>query len=235
MTDAHDTIGGPVPPSSLRDQTLASLPLDLHAKVLANAADAGITHKDDAAWQIVRDIIAANAAAQAAGAAAREIGAAMATIRDEIYQGATKASADVTSTIETSIAATVNTAVSSAAQAGADALRQAAKDLPAVARAEQGRIVQEWRSALASAARNNAFAGFLQRLSVNITILAILIAGIFVGGVVSGSAGIEAIMAAQHRLTPPGWRLLVDQKGEPECGALAGRTVCLARKAKHPT
>ncbi len=235
MTDAHDTTGGPVPPSSLRDQTLASLPLDLHAKVLTNAADAGITHKDDAAWQIVRDIIAANAAAAAAGTAATSVHDDISQIGVIIYQSAAKAATDVKATLETSITGTVNTAISSAAQAGADALRKAAADLPAMAHAEQGRIVQEWKSALAQAARNNAFAGFLQRISVNITALAVIVGGIFVGGVLSGGAGIEFIMSAQHRLTPPGWRLLVDQKGKPECGALAGHAVCLARKAKHPT
>ncbi len=87
---------------------------------------------------------------------------------------------------------------------------------------------------LADAAQKNAFAGFFQRLSVNVMALAIIIAGIFVGGVVSGSAGIETIMRAQHRLTPPQWRLLVDRKGVPKCGVLGTRTVCLARKTPHP-
>ena len=233
MTHDHDNTGGLAPPSSLRDQVLASLPPDLHAQVLANAADAGIIHKDDATWQIVRDIIAANAAARAAGDAAREVGAAVANIQTEIYQGAAKAAADVKAAIETSITGTLNTSVTAAAQTGADALRQAAADLPAIARQEQGRIVQEWRAALASAARDSALAGFFQRLSVNVALLAILIAGIFLGGLVVGGAGIEFIMRAQHRLTPSGWRLLVNQKVGAECGVLTGHAVCLARKTPH--
>ena len=232
MTPDHDNTGGLAPPSSLRDQVLASLPPDLHAQVLANAADAGIIHKDDATWQIVRDIIAANAAAGAAGDAAQQVRAAIGTIQTEIYQGAAKAAADVKAAIETSITGTVNTSVAAAAQTGADALRQAAADLPAIARQEQGRIVQEWRSALALAARDSALAGFFQRLSINVAVLAILVGGIFIGGAISGAAGIEYIMAAQHRLVPSGWRLDVGKTGKPLCGGLSGRTVCLARRPR---
>lgn len=232
MTHDHDNTGGLAPPSSLRDQVLASLPPDLHAQVLANAADAGIIHKDDATWQIVRDIIAANAAARAAGDAVQQVRAAIGTIQTEIYQGAAKAAADVKATIEASIMGTVNTSVAAAASVGADALRKAAADLPAIARQEQGRIVQEWRSALASAARDSALAGFFQRLSINIGLLVVLITAIFLGGAFSGAVGIRYIMAAQHRLVPKGWRLEVGKTGRPLCGGLAGRTVCLARRPR---
>ena len=232
MTHDHDNTGGLAPPSSLRDQVLASLPPDLHAQALANAADAGIIHKDDATWQIVRDIIAANAAAGAAGDAARQVRTAIGTIQTEIYQGAAKAAADIKAHIETSIAGTVNASIAGAAETGADALRKAAADLPAIARQEQGRIMQEWRSALASAARDSAFAGFFQRLSINIGLLIVLIAAIFLGGVFSGAVSIRYIMAAQHRLVPSGWRLDVGKNGKPLCGGLAGRTVCLARRTR---
>ena len=222
-------------PRTLRDIALAAVPPDLREPLLTLAIEYHIANSDDPFWTIAAATANALAAAKAAGDAARETGTAVASIRDEIYQGAAKASADIRATIETSIAGTVNASVATAAQAGADALRQAAKDLPTVAHAEQGRIVQEWRSALAAAARDSAFAGFFQRLSVNVVALAVLVGGIFVGGLVAGGAGIEAVIAAKHRLVPSGYRLLVTPKGQPECGALVGHTVCLARRTRHPT
>ena len=221
--------------STLRDIALAAVPLDLREPLLTLAIEHHIANADDPFWTIAAATANALAAAKAAGDAAWETGTAVASIRDEVYQGAAKASADIKATIETSITGTVNSAFASAAQAGADALRKAAADLPAVAHAEQGRIVQEWRSALADAARDSAFAGVVQRLSVNVVALVILVAGIFVGGLLTGGAGIEFIMATQHRLVPSPYRLLVTPRGKPECGALVGHTVCLARRARHPT
>ncbi len=218
--------------TSARDAALAAVAPERRETLLRTASDLGVHGTDDIVWSIVASVINANAAAQAAGDAAHEVGASVATIRNEIYQGAAAASADVKASIETAIAGTVNTAVSSAAQAGADALRKAAADLPSVARQEQGRIVQEWRSALASAARDSTFAGFFQRLSINIGLLIVLIAAIFLGGVFSGAVSIRYIMAAQHRLVPSGWRLDVGKNGKPLCGGLAGRTVCLARRTR---
>lgn len=219
----------------LRDIALAAVPPDLREALLTWASENHITTPNDAFWPLAAAAANAMGGARAAGDAARETGAAIATIRDEVYQGTAKASADIKATIELSITGTVNSAVSSAAQAGADALRKAAADLPAVAQAEQGRIVQEWRQALASAAREHAFSGFLQRLSVNVGVLAVLVGGIFVGGLVAGAAGIEFIMAAKHRIVPTGYRLLVTPQGKPECGVLGEHTVCLARRARHPT
>lgn len=222
-------------PATPRDAALAAVGSEHREALLRKASDLGVHGTDDVVWALVASVIDATAAAQAAGDAAAATAASVASIKNEIYQGAAKAAADVKATIETSITGTVNAAISSAAQAGADALRKAAADLPKVAQAEQGRIVQEWKAALASAARDSVFAGFFQRLSVNIAVLVILVGGIFVGGAVSGAAGIETIMRAQHRLTPPEWRLLVNQNGKLECGTLAGHEVCLARKTRHPT
>lgn len=219
-------------PATPRDAALAAVSADKREVLLTRASDLGIHGSDDVIWALVASIINTDTAAKAAGDAVREVGASVATIRNEIYQGAAKAAADIKATIEASIMGTVNTSVAAAASVGADALRKAAADLPSVARQEQGRIVQEWRSALASAARDSAFAGFFQRLSINVAVLAILVGGIFIGGAISGAAGIEYIMAAQHRLVPSGWRLDVGKTGKPLCGGLAGRTVCLARRPR---
>lgn len=217
-------------PQTLRDLALNTVPTALREPLLMLAAQHHITTPDDPFWTIVSATANAMAAAQAAGDAARETGAVVATIRNEVYQGAAKAAADVKATMETAIAATVNTSVATAAQAGADALRKAASDLPTVARQEQDRIVQEWRSALATAARSHAFAGFFQRLSGSVMLAVMLVGAIFIGGLISGGAGMQYVMTAQHRLTPPQWHLLVNQKGVPECGPFAGHMVCLAHK-----
>lgn len=217
-------------PQTLRDLALNTVPAALREPLLMLAAQHHITTPDDPFWTIASATANAMAAAQAAGEAAISVQTAIQGIPGEIYDGAAKAADDVKTTIETSIVGTVNASVQAAAQAGANALRQAASDLPAVARAEQDRIIQEWRTALADAARKNAFAGFFQRMSVNVVALSILIVGIFIGGLVSGAAGIAVIMRAQHRLAPPGWRLLVNQVGIPECGALGTHMVCLAHK-----
>ena len=185
-------------------------------------------------WALVASVVDAATAAHVAGQHVQTLASETGKIPDLIYQSAAKASADVKAAIETSIAGTVNASVATAAQAGADALRQAAADLPKVAQAEQGRIVQEWRSALASAAREHALAGFLQKLSVNIAVLAVLVGAIFVGGLAAGGGGMEAIIRAQHRLVPAGWVLEVGTDGKPLCGPLAGHDVCLARKAPRP-
>ena len=216
--------------TNARDTALASVPVEKRETLLRKASDLGVHGSDDVVWALVASVVDATAAAQAAGDAARETGAAVATIRNEVYQGAAKAAADVKATMETAIAATVNTSVATAAQAGADALRKAASDLPTVARQEQDRIVQEWRSALATAARSHAFAGFFQRLSGSVMLAVMLVGAIFIGGLISGGAGMQYVMTAQHRLTPPQWHLLVNQKGVPECGPFAGHMVCLAHK-----
>ncbi len=219
--------------ATARDTALASVPPEKREALLRKASDLGVHGSDDVIWALVAAVITTQVNVEAASTAARETGTAIAGIRDVIYQGASKASADIRATIETSITGTVSSAVAAAAQAGADAFRKAAADLPAMARQEQGRIVQEWRSALTEAARGSAFAGFFQRLSVNVLALTLIVAGIFVGGLVAGGAGIEAVMTMQHRLTPGDYRLLVTPQGKPECGVLGGHTVCLARRARH--
>ncbi len=222
------------PTTNARDAALASLPPDRREALLRRASDLGVHRADDVIWALVASVVDAATAAHVAGQHVQTLASETGKIPDLIYQSAAKASADVKAAIETSIAGTVNASVATAAQAGADALRQAAADLPKVAQAEQGRIVQEWRSALASAAREHALAGFLQKLSVNIAVLAVLVGAIFVGGLAAGGGGMEAIIRAQHRLVPAGWVLEVGTDGKPLCGPLAGHDVCLARKAPRP-
>ena len=221
-------------PTNVCDAALASLPQDQREALLRRASDLGVHRADDVIWALVASVVDVATAAHVAGQHVQTLASETGKIPDLIYQSAVKASADVKAVLETSIAGTVHASVAAAAQTGADALRKAASDLPTVARQEQDRIVQEWRSALADAARKNAFAGFFQRLSVNIVALAVLVCGIFVGGLAAGGGGMEYIIATQNRLVPAGWRLLVNQKGQPLCGPLAGRHVCLVHKAPRP-
>lgn len=221
-------------PKTLRDLALDSMPANLREPLLTLASQHHISAPDDPFWTIASATANAMAAAQAAGEAAMTVQTAVQEIPGAIYEGASKAAADVRATMETAIAATVNTSVATAAQAGANALRQAAKDLPAVARQEQDRIVQEWKGVLTDAARKHVFAGFFQQFSGSVTLAVVLVGAIFIGGLISGGAGMRYVMTAQHRLTPPGWHLLVDQQGAPLCGPLAGHDVCLANKAPRP-
>lgn len=221
-------------PQTLRDLALDSVPAALREPLLTIAAQHHITVPDDPFWTIAAATANGMAAAQAAGEAARAVHTAVQSIQSEVATGASKAGADVRAVIETSIAGTVKTSLDAAVQAGAAALRAAAADLPKIGRESQNQIVGEWRSALASAAREHAFAGFLQRLSVNVAVLAVLVGGIFVGGGIAGMAGMAWITSAKHRLVPAGWRLEVGQNGQPLCGPYAGRLVCLARHARHP-
>ncbi|UEO01106.1 hypothetical protein A9R16_006845 [Acidiferrobacter thiooxydans] len=219
---------------TLRDKTLAGQPPAVREQLLVAAASSGVTDPNDPGWFIVAAVFVAQASAQAAGDAAAATASSVASIKDEIYQGAAKAAADVKSTIETSITGTVNAAISSAAQAGANVLRQAAADLPKVGRENQNAIVDEWKAALANEARRHTWAGLFQNLSVSIALAALLIGGVFVGGMAAGGGGMEAIIRAQHRLVPAGWVLEVGTDGKPLCGPLAGHDVCLARKASRP-
>ena len=219
---------------TLRDKTLAGQPPAVREQLLVAAASSGVTDPNDPGWFIVAAVFVAQASAQAAGDAAAATASSVASIKDEIYQGAAKAAADVKSTIETSITGTVNAAISSAAQAGANVLRQAAADLPKVGRENQNAIVDEWKAALANEARRHTWAGLFQNLSVSIALAALLIGGVFVGGMAAGGGGMEAIIRAQHRLVPAGWVLEVGTDGKPLCGPLAGHDVCLARKAPRP-
>ena len=223
-----------------KDHLLDAVPAD-RAPALAKALmKYGVTDGDPIS-EIVKiavdsdaSRVAAAAAASATGEAAVQVRTAVQGIQAEVSSGAAKAGADVRAVIESAIASTINTTIDGATRAGADVLRQAAADLPKIGRENQDRIVQEWRSALAQAAREHALAGFLQKLSVNVVVLAVLVGAIFVGGLAAGGAGMEAFMRAQHHLTPPQWRLLVNQKGQPLCGPLAGRHVCLVHKAPRP-
>lgn len=221
-------------PKTLRDVALNSVPAALREPLLTLAAQHHITTPDDPFWTIAGATANAMAAAQAAGEAAARVRSAVQEIPSAIADGTAKASMDVKVVMETAIANSVTTSLNAAVTAGAATLRQAASELPKVGREHQERIVGEWKAALTDAARRHAFAGFLQRLSVSVMLAAVLVGGIFVGGVVTGAWGLSRLLAADHRITPHGWQLEVGQNGQPLCGPLAGRDVCLARRARHP-
>ncbi len=216
-------------PQTVRDLALNSVPAALREPLLMLAAQHHITTPDDPFWPIVAATANAMAAAQSAGEAAVKVQTAVQDIPSAVADGAAKASADVKAVMETAIANTVTTSLNAAVTAGAATLRQAAADLPKVGQENQTRIVGEWKDALAEAARRHTWTGFLQRLSVNITLAAVLVFAIFIGGMFTGGKGILYVASAQHRITPHGWVLEVGSDGKPLCGPLAGRTVCLAR------
>ena len=221
-------------PQTLRDLALNSVPNALREPLLTLAAQHHITTPDDPFWTIVAATSNAMAAAQAAGEAATRVQASVQDIPSAIADGAAKAGTDVKAIIEASISTTVRTSLDQAVTAGAATLRQAASDLPKIGRENQDRIVGEWKTALADAARRHTWTGWLQRLSVSVTLAGVLIGGVFIGGMYAGGRGMLYVAAAKHRLVPSGWTLEVGSDGQPLCGPLAGRTVCLARHVRKP-
>ena len=217
-----------------RDAALESLPPEMREALLRKASDLGVHGTDDVVWALAASVIDATLAAQIAGQHVQTLTTETGKIPTLIYQGAVKASADIKGAMETAIAGTIKTSLDAAVQTGAATLRQAAADLPKVGQEHQDVIVGEWKAALATAARTQAFAGFFQKLSVSVLLAAILVGGIFIGGVFAGGRGMVYVMMAKHRLTPSGWQLEVGSNGKPLCGALAGRDVCLARHVRKP-
>ena len=219
---------------TLRDKTLATQPPAVREQLLTAAASAGVADPNDPGWFIVGAVLTTQVAAQAVGEAASAIQAAVQAIPATVSDGATKAAVDVKSAMESAIAGTIKSSLDTAVQSGAATLRKAAADLPKVGRENQNAIVDEWKAALANEARRHTWAGLFQNLSVSIALAALLVGGVFVGGMAAGGGGMEAIIRAQHRLVPAGWVLEVGTDGKPLCGPLAGHDVCLARKAPRP-
>ena len=221
-------------PQTLRDLALNSVPAALREPLLTLAAAHHITAPDDPFWTIVAATASAIAAAQSAGEAATQVRTAVQGIPAAVADGAAKATADVRATVEAAIASAITASLNTAVQAGAATLRQAASDLPKVGRDNQAAIVSEWKAALADAARRHTWAGFLQRLSVSVALAALLVGALFVGGLATGGWGMGRLLIAAHRITPSGWTLEVGPDGQPLCGPLAGRSVCLARRVATP-
>ena len=221
-------------PLSARDTALESLPPDMREALLRKASDLGVHGADDVVWALAASVIDATLAAQVAGQHVQTLAAETGKIPDLVYQGAVKAGGDIKGVMETAIAGSIKSTLDVAVQSGAAVLRQAAADLPQIGRDNQAVIVGEWKAALADAARKHTWAGYFQRLSVSIALGAVLVAGIFVGGVATGGWGMGRLLLATHRITPHGWRLDVGQNGKPLCGPLAGRQVCLAHRVTKP-
>ena len=219
---------------TLRDKTLATQPPAVREQLLTAAASAGVADPNDPGWFIVAAVLTAQAASQAAGDAASAVQAAIQGIQKEVYDGAARASADVKASLETSISGAIRCSLDAAVTAGAAALRQAAADLPKVGRENQDRILGEWKAALSDAARRHTWTGFFQKLSVSVALAAVLVGGVFAGGLATGAWGVTRLLLADHRVTPHGWRLEVGSNGKPLCGPLAGRSVCLARHVTKP-
>ena len=221
-------------PQTLRDLALNSVPAALREPLLTRAAAHHISAPDDPFWTIVAATANSMAAAQSAGEAATQVRTAVQGIPAAVADGAAKASADVKATVEAAIESTITASLNTAVQAGAATLRQAASDLPKIGRENQDRIVNEWRTALADAARRHTWAGYFERLSVSVLLAAVLVGGVFVGGLATGAWGMGRLLIAAHRITPHYWRLEVGPDGQPLCGPLAGRQVCLARRVATP-
>ncbi len=116
---------------------------------------------------------AATAAANAAGEAAVKVGAAVASIQNEIFQGTQRASADLAAGVARGIedktaeaGAALVTTIGMAASRGAAELQKAAAGLDKLGAEKGAAFVETWKASLAKAAADqarNARAGALAR------------------------------------------------------------------------
>lgn len=79
---------------------LQGMPGEWRERLIAEAAGMGVRADDDLGWLLVASFINAWAGAAAAGKAAGEVSKGVATIPDQIYQGAVRAGADLQGVIE---------------------------------------------------------------------------------------------------------------------------------------
>ncbi|MHB1516417.1 MAG: hypothetical protein ACYCVY_12075 [Acidiferrobacteraceae bacterium] len=222
---------------TLRDEALASVVPELHAKLLTTAADLGVTNNQDATWLMVRDILNANAAAAAAGAAAKAVESETMKIPEAIYRGTIQAGSELRAVVGAEVRERgvelgqgITAAIRAAADTGAAALKQAATDLPSIAAAQQDAIVQDWRAALSAAARDEARGALAGRMarSWGMVFLSLLLAAVL------GAAGALGAARLTGHLTPWSDQLRIGPTGAPMCGVLRGQDgvvygVCLTR------
>jgi hypothetical protein len=229
MTDTPDT------QKTLRDLALAAVPAEQHAEMLTRASDLGIVQNNDIGWALVGTERASIAAARAATEAATKTSAAAAGIPDQIYKSVAAGGQDLRAIMGqevrsagTEVGQAVTAAIQSAAASGADALRQAAADLPDVARGQQDAIVSEWRAALADAARTEARRALASRMTRSWGMVVLSLA--FAAAV--GAAGMWGAARMTGHLTPWSYPLMLTPAGTPQCGflrALPGQRVCLVQ------
>lgn len=225
------------------DHALDSLPPDRAAAAAKLMVRYGVSEHDPAVALVaaVLDADAARAAAataaQAAAEAAEKVTAATAQIPSTIYDNTVKAASDVRGIIGQEVKERgvelgqgLTAAIRAAADSGAAALRAAAADLPQVAAANQDAIVQEWRAALASAAKDEARGALVARMarSWGVVMLSLLLAAS------AGAAGMWGVARLTGHLTPWADPLATTVAGAPNCGLLRGQDgitygVCLTQ------
>ena len=137
----------------------------------------------------------ATAALESAAGAAGEVKDAVAQVPEVILKQTALAGAELRGQVlqaGTQVGAAITGAISKAANSGADALRQAARDLPAAARARQAAIIDEWQSLLGQAAKAEARGRLAGRVARSFGAVAVVI----MLSALIGATG--ALLGAQH-------------------------------------
>lgn len=192
-----------------RDHVLDAVPAD-RAPALAKALmKYGVTDGDPIS-EIVKIAVdsnvssaAAAAAAQAAGEAAVKIGAAVASIQDEIFKGTQRAAGDLAAGVAKGIEAKTLEAGSAlvqvigvAASKGAVDLQKAAAALDKVGAEKTAAIVETWTRSLAKAATTHERARLFRASGWLVLGALILFCG--------GGFGMLETLAASGKIAPPG-------------------------------
>ena len=215
----------------LRTMALDVVPKEYHGTLLAGAADAGIQHVNDPAWLIVAAEVVSLAAATACGVAAQAVQAGVASIPDQIFNGAVRASDEVKGGLVSGAKLFVEaftqaatdrqkaletasdirqTAILAAADLGADKIRNAADSLTSSldtavqAKTDQG--VSEFAKAAAVAGQAAAQSSMLAQLSRSA--LVSVVAFLFACGV--GAGGLWGYLLIPHRVMPQGITVMTD-------------------------
>ncbi|MDA8191466.1 MAG: hypothetical protein M0Z68_08400 [Gammaproteobacteria bacterium] len=182
MSDEHTN-------SNARDAALGSLPPELREALLRKASDLGVHRADDVVWALVASVIDAAAAAQVAGQHVKTLVAETGKVPDLIYQGTMRASNDLKEGVAQAIEdKTVEAgqalvgAIAHAAGKGAADLQKAAAGLDRMGAEKATAFVEQWKVHLAHAIKEQAKASLAWKLAEGWGVVATLLSGIFVLG-----------------------------------------------------
>lgn len=188
---------------TLRDKTLATQPPAVREQLLTAAASAGVADPNDPGWFIVAAVLTAQASAQAAGAAASKVSAAVASIQNEIFQGTQRAAGDLAAGVARGIedktaeaGAALVQAIGVAASRGSQELQRTAAGLDKLGAEKGAAFVEKWKAQVASAVERQARTALKRAIARSwvSAAFALLLAASAGGAVALGGAMLE------HRL-----------------------------------
>jgi hypothetical protein len=178
--------------ANARDTALESLPPELREALLRKASDLGVHRTDDVVWALVASVIDATAAAQVAGQHVKTLVKETGKVPDLIYQGTMRASADLKEGVSKAIEdKTVEAgqalvgAIAHAATKGAQDLQKAAAGLDRMGAEKAAAFVEQWKTHLTHAIRDQAKASLAWKLAEGWGVVTALLFGMLVLGMLT--------------------------------------------------